>query len=680
MPHPSFPTHRLRTAPSGRRLAVAAAVLLSAATVAGAEWREIGSGLPRTMAAVTSLAIDPATPSTLYAVEAGGRLFQSIDSGGSWKLRGSVAGVSFVAVDPTNSSTIYAATQRGVLKSGDGGETWAGANSGLPDNGVSMIAIDPLTPATLYAASIFGVFKSTDAARSWNKLDSVPPEAYASNFWITIDSVSPSTVYLQGNSILKSADGGQSWTTLYKAPAISPYGGLVVDPIDSSTLYATSYKFDGSILKSTDGGQTWTAHSAAPPRALVSSFGIDPATPSTVYAVYLSDPAWGILKSMDSGESWTVLDTGLPQYSAGFPLLAVSPTTPATVYAGYFYRQLSGGHLAKSTDGGASWNAADARLSFIDVQTVAIDPVFPSDIYAGMGGAASGIPLFQSADGGASWKSLAQFQLSGSTWYGSITCLLVGSPSRNAIYAAASSADGYHRVFKTKDGGANWLQSGPDPFESQIATVMVLDAAGSNTIYLGDYVSLADGAAILYKSFDDGSTWPNSVQWDIGPLNALVIDPGDRATLYVGTPEGVFKTANGGASWSNVGLSMGVTSLALDPGDPTTIYAAAGAGYFGAGFLGMFKSTDGGASWVPIDNGLAGALDSRSTVTAIAFAPDRSALYAATSGHGVYTSLDGGATWGPLNEGLTNLDVRLLAVASNALYAVTSSGIFQSDR
>ena len=71
--------------------------------------------------------------------------------------------------------------------------------------------------------------------------------------------------------------------------------------------------------------------------------------------------------------------------------------------------------------------------------------------------------------------------------------------------------------------------------------------------------------------------------------------------------------------------------------------------------------------------------DSRSIVTAIAFAPNnRSTLYAATSGHGVYKSLDGGDKWEPLNEGLTNLDVRLLAVASNAVYAVTSSGIFKA--
>jgi len=82
---------------------------------------------------------------------------------------------------------------------------------------------------------------------------------------------------------------------------------------------------------------------------------------------------------------------------------------------------------------------------------------------------------------------------------------------------------------------------------------------------------------------------------------------------------------------------------------------------------------------VPINNGLAGVLDSRSTVTAIAFAPaNPGTVYLATSGSGVYKSLDGGANWEPLNPGLTNLDVRRLAVVSNALYAVTSGGIFKA--
>ena len=314
----------------GRRFVLAAAILLSAAaTVAGAEWSEIGSGLPRIIAGVKSLAIDPAAPSRLYAVDARGRLFKTIDSGGDWKLCGSVAGVSFVVVDPTNSSTIYAVTQRGVFKSVDGGENWAGADGGLAGNTrfpFPTIAIDPLTPATLYAATTDGVFKSTDAARSWNKLDTVPPEAYGAYSFeggVTIDPVSPSTIYVDFNAgkeqgILKSTDGGESWNILYTAQGISPHG-LVVDLITPSTLYARSSNSAGSILKSTDGGQTWTMHPAAPPGTAVLSLVIDSVSPSTLYAIYWSSPSprvWGILKSMDSGENWSVLDTGLPPYDA----------------------------------------------------------------------------------------------------------------------------------------------------------------------------------------------------------------------------------------------------------------------------------------------------------------------------------------------------------------------------
>jgi len=674
-------------------------LLLTSSGWAGAQWSEIGSGLPRTIAGVTSLAIDSATPSTLYAVDINGRLFKSTDGGGSWQVRGSVNAVSFVAVDPKNSSTIYAATQRGVFKSTDGGQNWAAANSGLTENRVSMIVIDPVTPATLYAADANGIYKSLDAARSWNKLDNLPSEAYAIpkapyyfSGGLTIDPVTPSTLYADvttakfSESIFKSTDGGQSWNELYNLPGtgFSP-GGLAVDPIDSSTLYARSSGPSGNVSRSTDGGQTWTLHQAAPADASVLSFAIDPASPSTVYAVYSSSLGWGILKSVDSGENWSVLNTGLPPHpdpvggyiGHAYPVLAVSPTTPTTVYTGYLDREIPGGRLAKSTDGGVTWNAVDGSLTYADVRAVAIDPVVPSNIYAGMGGAAYSIPLFKSADGGASWTSLAQFPAGGYA-YGWISSLLVGSASPNVIYAAENPGDWYGGVFKTTDGGANWIIT---DLRAEESTVMALDASNPNTLYVGDYDPYGCGEAWVDKSVDGGSTWTQHYEWPIGPVNALVTDPKNLSTLYAGTPEGVFKSADGGANWSNIGLSMGVTSLALDVADPNTIYAAAGGNDWAvnAGFLGMFKSTDGGATWTSINSGLARVLDSRSTVNALAMAPyNRGILYAATSGRGIYKSLDGGGKWEPLNEGLTNVDVRLLAVTSNVLYAVTSSGIFKA--
>jgi photosystem II stability/assembly factor-like uncharacterized protein len=685
-------------------LAAATGLAPTVATVAGAQWTAIHSGLPRTVPAIRSLAIDTATPSTLYAIDFDGRLFKSIDSGGSWNVRGSVTGVGFVVVDPTDSSTIYAGTQRGLFKSSDGGENWTGADSGLAGNTsfqYPTIAIDPLTPSTLYAVTPRGLFKSTDAAGSWNQLDTLPAEAYTPYDFeggITIDPLTPTTIYIGFNSgkeqgILKSTDGGQSWNKLSNVTDMIP-SSVVVDPATSSILYARSSKFNGMVFKSTDGGQTWTMHPAAPAGTAVVSLAINPASPSTLYGLYWSSPslrAWGIRKSTDAGENWTELDAALPPYDdVGFPdvyaypVLAVSPTTPVTVYTGYFQSPAlkPDGHLAKSTDGGATWNAADAGLSYIDVRALTVDPVNSSRIYAGMGGASSSTALFKSADGGASWTSFTQFDLSDvhPLWYGWISSLVIDSRSPNSVYAAAQTYDGYHAVFKTKDGGTNWTRSGPSPFTFLFATAMALDTADANTIYVAGYDLAGDGEAILYKSVDGGSTWPFSYQWIIGPVNALAIDPTNRTTLYAGVPEGLFRSVDGGSNWNNLGL-MDVTSLALDPGDPNTIYAAAGGvSYFGPGVFGVFKSTDGGASWAPINSGLAGVLDSRSIVTAIAFAPENSSsVYLATSGRGVYKSIDGGGKWEPLNDGLSNLDVRLLTVAPNALYAVTSDGIFTAN-
>lgn len=87
-----------------------------------------------------------------------------------------------------------------------------------------------------------------------------------------------------------------------------------------------------------------------------------------------------------------------------------------------------------------------------------------------------------------------------------------------------------------------------------------------------------------------------------GDIGALAIDPRNPATLYAGTSGGgVFKSTNGGGSWTaiNTGLiSDDVRALAIDPSTPATLYAAGS---------GVFKSTNGGGSWTAINAGMASA-------------------------------------------------------------------------
>ena len=105
------------------------------------------------------------------------------------------------------------------------------------------------------------------------------------------------------------------------------------------------------------------------------------------------------------------------------------------------------------------------------------------------------------------------------------------------------------------------------------------------------------------------------------------MDPSAPATLYAGTVGGVFKSTNGGGSWTaiNTGLTnTEVQALAIDPSAPGTLYA----GTYGGG---VFKSTDAGVSWTAMNAGLA-----TPNVTALAIDPSLpTKLYAGTD-VGVY--------------------------------------------
>ena len=133
---------------------------------------------------------------------------------------------------------------------------------------------------------------------------------------------------------------------------------------------------------------------------------------------------------------------------------------------------------------------------------------------------------------------------------------------------------------------------------------------------------------------------------------ALAIDPSMPTTLYAGTnSNGVYKSTDGGASWSAVTsglIYLSVRALAIDPTAPNTLYAGTNGG--------VFKSADGGASWNPTGAG-------PTSVRTLTIAPTASnTLYTATEGGGVFKSTDYGATWSAINTGLTNKSVRALAI------------------
>jgi photosystem II stability/assembly factor-like uncharacterized protein len=601
-----------------------------------------------------------------------------MDSGDSWKALSNIAGVSAVALDPISPSTIYAGTWHGLLKSTNGGVSWISA--GLSDTSINTLVVDPITPSTLYAAASVDdhISKSTDAGGSWIALSlGLSPGARIGPLSITLDPVTPSTLYVVGSSGLrKSTDGGGSWNVINAGLFTS---SLVIDPTTPTTMYARKFS---SLTKSMDGGASWTATGL---KADILTLSIDPNNPNILYAA-TPGPGQAIFKSTDGGQSWNTVDTSIPPTAS----LVFSPNS-STIYAA----TLSGG-VFKSTNAGTNWGAANTGLSIFDIRVLVGDPVDPATIYTG-----GGDGLFKSTDSGGSWNKLADFQvmcctpspgippgLSPPSTPAGVRSLLVDFTNPNILYAGTYRPNGCvytdTLLFKSTNGGAGWSDS-ITPKESGciLDGLMVMDPTDPNTLYVGEGGDFGDYYAFL-KSTDGGASW--NITGLGTPANVLVIDPTSPTTLYAGTYSGVLQSTDGGAKWNITGLTKtNVNVLAIDPLQPNILYAGTtGADPYNLGsmdslgFGGLFKSTDSGASWLPINDGLGDLLDTRANVNALIRDPSNAdVLYAATSGYGVFKSSDGGATWAPSNDGLTHLDVPVLAIVWGAVYAGTPGGVFK---
>jgi photosystem II stability/assembly factor-like uncharacterized protein len=262
-------------------------------TDSGGTWAAANTGL--TTPYVNALAIDPSTPATLYAGTSGG-VFKSTDSGRTWAAANTGLTNLYVralAIDRSTPTLLYAGTWGGVFKSADSGRTWAAASTGLPTPYVDVLAIDPAEPATLYAGTLGPqFFKSIDSGNTWAYVGEGPndPWGYDSATALAISPATPATVYAgTGYGLFRSADGGQSWTAVDTGLKDTYVRALAIDASAPSTLYAGtaetySSRAGSGILKSTDGGASWTAMNAGLANPFVSALAIDPSTPARLYA------------------------------------------------------------------------------------------------------------------------------------------------------------------------------------------------------------------------------------------------------------------------------------------------------------------------------------------------------------------------------------------------------------
>jgi hypothetical protein len=493
--------------------------------------------------------------------------------------------------DPNNPQTLYVGSPAGgIWKSTDDGVNWIPLSDNLPQIGVSGIAIDPTDSNIIYIATgdddagdsySVGVMKSTDAGQTWNTTGlTYLYTNYETTNEIFIDPTNNNYIWVASTEGLqKSEDGGDTWTI--------KQGGNIVDfrlhpnYYNNSIIYAVGYNNNQSkFYRSEDKGETFSEISSIPTDSNRIILETTLAAPDKVYVlsaydngdgtyegrnsfqgVYVSDDAG--LNFTKTAESDDIFGSGQSWYDMA---LTVSDTDPDVLFVGVL-------NIWRSTDGGDdfaqinSWSQRTNSFTHADIHFMRY---FDGVLYAGTDGG-----IYRSVDDGVNFEDLSNtlsiaqiytvstsrpdssklagglqdcggFALSGSNWNsyhgGDGMGTAVDPFEENTYYGMTQYGGSLSRTTTGGDGGwsnREFIASGPVKGE----WVTPLEFAKSGDLYAG-----YDQLYVLNEGL-----WKQLSNHDFGHnLRLLTIDPINTNNIYVATEYNVYKSTDGGVTFTNI--------------------------------------------------------------------------------------------------------------------------------
>jgi|GEM_PF-3416700 len=702
--------------------------------------------------AVIAAAFDPTNANIMYAGGDCQGVMRSLDGGQTWSAPNTglinpgdpfyeAYFVIEIEVDPVNSNNVYAGTMRGIYKSTDKAANWsrleistAISNSDLGNHlPISAIEVDPTNNSIVYAGlgdSYFhdettarGVLlKSSDGGSSWTQIGAASIPSNAIIYGLALDPNGDATnrrlVASTDKGIFISEDGGKTFNRFESGLPHNKGRRVVVSSPAAgvSTFYLILFpnnSLDGGIYKWQVGEQQWSDANGEPDdEPLVTNDGgsclynwvdVHPTNPDTVYvassASYVEDlqcETESFFRTQDGGLTWQEIVQNMS--SAWFlevpifPMLALAPSSPSTLFGGYVGMSLS-------SDSGVSWQQVyaetqgstpnrsfKANSSDIGSQmwslSLAIDPrpekantmyqgyadtlLFKTDdmtYFRRLAATTVTDPIGDFADG---WGNGGDANLSPQ--------VTLDPDNPDIVYASAN-----FRLYKSLDGGENWseITGWADPYGGDLSTSgsdlsrrdnaarFALDlnsSASSRTLYVSVY------AGGLYKSTDGGSSWT-----DLSPklgaaskaVSGVYLDPSNSNRIYLGSLSllhysrqstdqsyPIYYSDDGGDSWQVRGNLPPTNRIWIDPQNGQRLLAASMDLQPSNNQGGLYLSNDGGQNWqrvlnqpVVTDIILDPHVADRMWALSTAYYQYEAGIDTPNMSAGLYKSLDRGMSW-----------------------------------
>ncbi len=617
----------------------------------------------------------------------------SADSSQQWTLIGprptfnnSSGRVTAIAIDPNDNKTVYlGGAEGGVWKTTDGGTAWTPLTDSQPTLSIGSLAIDPANSNIIYAGTGeanlngdsyggMGILKSTDGGKTWSLLganifDGLHIGALA------IEKDNPQVILAASEfGLYRSTDGGATWL----ASMFDSASAVLFDPSSPSVAYAALIGLADAtgIYKSLDGGATWnisdgagTTATAFPSDTIRISLAISASQPKTLLAgaANADGPLTGLYQTKDGGNTWTLL--------SGFAycakqcwynnVVAISPTDPNLVLAG-------GVVLEVSNDGGKTWATAPGSQNIhVDQHAIAFT-ADGSSVYLGNDG---GVWTSVTASGGFGWFNL-NATLALTQFYGGVStqpgnpAIAVGGTQDNSSLQFANSQ---WRTVSCGDGAATAI----DPINPQ--NVYISCGGGVPPGEGLVQASTVGGAAGTYRNADSGISEVEGAPF----VPYLTIDPTNPKNLYFTGNQHIYQTTNSAHSWASISPDvtadiLAPCAIAVSPSDSNTVYSGSCDGVV----MVTHNALSGTAStWQNISAGLPLA-----GVTHISADPgSRMKAYATLSGFGnghVFVTSDGGQTWVDISANLPDISANDLVIdpdIAGTLYVATDAGVFWTN-
>ena len=287
-------------------------------TDAGETWTHLGLEATRH---ISKIRIHPTNPNIVYVAALGNPwgasdergIYRSTDGGESWALilkTNNESGAVALSMDAHNPRVLYAAMWDngrkpwfvrsggpggGIFKTTNGGDTWQKLENGLPSFvGKIGVSVSPANSKRVYAIveaeEDGGLYRSDDSGASWRNVN--PARVAHGRAWyynhITADTVDEDTVYVMNVPLLKSEDGGESYTRMS-----APHGDhhdLWIHPTDNQIMIAGD---DGGAAVSFDGGDAWSTQNNQP-TAQIYRVITDNRFPYHIYGAQQDEGALGV--------------------------------------------------------------------------------------------------------------------------------------------------------------------------------------------------------------------------------------------------------------------------------------------------------------------------------------------------------------------------------------------------